>query len=98
VSGPSGDEDHEAKAELLLVDLIEVDELRQHRRVTAVLLGRRLADPRVSGKRLDLVLHGELGRDLLGPSEGIVELGQHGDEHARPAEELLELRSAQLPR
>ena len=95
---PSRDEDDEAKAELLLVDLVEVDELRHYRRVATVLLGRRLADPRVSGERLDLVLFGEAGRDLVSTTERIVHLGQHGHEHARPAEELLELCAAQLPR
>ena len=103
---PAVDEDDEPEAELLLVDLVLVGELRQHRRVGVLALLRRRAgreaaartDGRVCVERLDLLLLAERVDHLVRPLERVVELGEPLDERRPALEELGQLVDAQLPR
>ena len=63
-----------------------------------MLLGRALADPWMRGERGELVLVGQLERDLLGDRERVLARGELVDEPRAPREERRQLVSAQLPR
>jgi len=99
------DEDDEAEAELLLIDLVQVGELGQDRRMAAAALlgGRALrevasADRRVRVQCLSLLLLCQLRKDLLCRSERVVSLGEELDQPRAALEQLRELVGGQLPR
>src|SRR2546428_5832381 len=101
----AGDEDHEAEAELLLVDLVQVGELGQDRRlgIAALLLSRpgrepRSADCGMGVQRLDLVVVVEPGDHIRRLRERVPALGEELDEARLALEELRELVPGQLPR
>src|SRR5262249_2137805 len=102
---PAVHEDHEPEAKLLLVDLVQVGELGQDRRVPAgtLLGGRALGEPsradrsvRVQG--LALLLVGQLGDHVVGRPERVVPLREQLDQACPALEELGELLLGQLPR
>ena len=104
--GLAVDEHHEAEAVARLVLRVEPRELREHLRIgVAPLLGRRarrqaaaLADRRVCGEDLDLLVVGQLVHQRRRARERIGLQREPLDE-ARPAlEEAGELVGAQLPR
>ena len=100
------DEDHEAEAELLLVDLVQVRQLGEDHRVgVGALLGGRArrqaaarADRRVRVQRLELLRLVELGDRVVGGSERVLARRQQLDQPRPSLEELRELLGAQLPR
>ena len=99
------DEDDEAEAELLLVDLVEVRELGEDRRigVRALLGGRPLGEvPRADRRvRLSASICSSSGRPRSTSSarpSGSSQLGEPLDEARAALEELAELFGAQLPR
>src|ERR671923_1238358 len=83
---PPVDEDDEAEAEPLLVGAVEPLKLGQQGLAAAALLRRRLADPRVRGQRLGLLLVRQLAYHLAGDLERILAVSEPLDE-ARPARE-----------
>src|SRR5689334_7272236 len=92
------DEDDEAEAELLLVDLVQIGELGQDGRMTAAaLLGCRAggqvacADRRMRVQGLEPLFLGELGDRLIGRPERVLPLGKQLDQPGTALEELGEL-------
>ena len=102
---PAVDEDDEAEAELLLVDLVQVGELGEDGRVGVVPCSAAeraercsRADRRVRAQRLDLLLLAGGVEHVLGALERVLELGEPLDEARVALEELGQLVGAQLPR
>src|SRR5207248_2558069 len=99
------DEDDEAEAELLLVDLVQVGEFRQDDRIgVAALLGGRArreplrADRGMRVQRLELVALLQLTDHVTCSAERVLLLGEFLDEPRAALEELRELLDRQLPR
>src|SRR5207247_4104232 len=102
---PAVDEDDEAEAELLLVDLVQVRELGERDGIAArSLLGGRsfrqaaAADRGMRVERLELLRLAQLADHVQRGPERAVLLREPLDEARVPLEELRELLGAQLPR
>ena len=77
---------------------VQLGELREHLGLVAALLGGGLADARMGGERLGLLVLGRGQRDLGGASERIVDGCQALHEARAAGEQLRELVGGQLPR
>ena len=86
-----------AEAEDLLVLRVEALELREHLGLGAALLLGRLADARVRGERLGLLLGRRCEQDVL-PLERVLGRGEPLDQPRPAGEERRQLFARQLPR